>query len=600
MVISGKNISKVYHGKTLFEDLNFTIQKGEKIGIIGINGSGKSTLLKIIAKQLAPNLPEHRNDIELRWEPKLKVSYLEQDPIYNLDNTIVEQVLISANIEEEYLAKSNLNQLGLSNYQLKISELSGGERRKVALAITLLKDADVLILDEPTNHLDENMTTYLEQQLIKSNKTIIMITHDRYFLDRVTNKIWELDEGKLSCFNGNYQYYCEQKQKLLEMEQSSQRKLLSLFRNEQRWMNQGAKARSSKSKERTERFNNLKQEIVTSYKDELDINSVHSRLGSQVIDIKDLGMKYDNQVLFSDFNYMFTKYDRVGIVGLNGSGKTTLLNIINQQIIPTSGSVVLGSTVKIGYFSQHTYQLPGEETLIEYVRSVAEYIETSDGQITARQLLERFLFPASMFNKKIKLLSGGERRRLFLLGLIMKSPNVLILDEPTNDLDIPTLNVLEQYLDNFRGVVIIVSHDRYFLDKVVDKMFVFTPQKTIELFHGDYSSYVAQYNLQTKQVNNKVAKEKGEKPKANNLQRYKFTYKEQQEFATIDNDIISLEQQISQIDLLIAQSGDDFPKLTDLNQQRLELSENLTYLNRRWEYLYELAEKIEQGLTYQN
>ncbi len=592
MLISGTNISKNYQGKQLFTDINFTINKGDKIGLIGINGSGKSTLLKIIAGIEEPDFKEHATDIEMRFAPRLKIAYLEQDPKFDDNLSILEQTVSYTGIEEDYMAKSSLNILGFDDYDIKIGNLSGGQRRKVALACALLKPADVLILDEPTNHLDENMTAYLESELKRMNKTLIMITHDRYFLDRVTNQIYEIDNENLYVYEGNYAYYCEKKAERLEMDKASARKRSSLLRVEQKWINQGAKARGTKSKERIERFNKLKS-IKVDVPDELDINSVNSRLGSQVIELENVGMKYDDKVLFEGFTYHFTKYDRVGILGLNGAGKSTLLNIIHRQLEPTSGTVTIGSTVKFGYFSQHTYHMPEEDQILEYIRSIAEHVETPHGNISASQMLERFLFKPSLQRRQIKVLSGGEKRRLFLLSLIMQNPNVLILDEPTNDLDIDTLNVLEQYLDNFQGVVIVVSHDRYFLDKVVDKMFVFTPEKSIELYHGDYSSYVEEYNNQTKKSEVKAPKVTKEKPKG--TQKYKFSYKEQQEYNTIDDDIINLEEQLEQLDKDILANGTNFEILNKLVGERDQKQAELDHKNERWEYLMDLAEKIENG-----
>lgn len=595
MLISGSNISKNYQGKQLFTDINFTINKGDKIGLIGINGSGKSTLLKIIAGLEEPDYKEHRTDIEMRFVPRLKIAYLEQDPKFDDQLTILEQVLKYTNVEEDYMAKSSLNVLGFSDYEILIGSLSGGQRRKVALACALLKPADVLILDEPTNHLDENMTRYLENELKRMNKTLIMITHDRYFLDRVTNQIYEIDNEQLYIYEGNYKYYCEKKAERLEMQRSSERKRSSLLRVEQKWINQGAKARGTKSKERIERFNKLKS-IKVDTPDELDINSINSRLGSQVIELDNISMTYDDKVIFKNFTYTFTKYDRIGILGLNGAGKSTLLNIISENIKPTEGTVTIGSTVKFGYFSQHVYHLPEDDQILEFIRSIAEYIETPHGQISASQMLERFLFSASLQRRQIKVLSGGEKRRLFLLSLIMQNPNVLILDEPTNDLDIDTLTVLEQYLDNFQGVVIVVSHDRYFLDKVVDKMFVFKVDKHIELYHGDYSTYVEEFNEQAEAAKPKEVKvSKEPKQRSNGLKKYKFTYKEQQEYNTIDDDIITLETELSELDKDILIHGSNFEKLNDLMAIRDQKAQELEFKNERWEYLMDLAEKIENG-----
>lgn len=594
MLINATNISKNYQGKQLFKDISFTINKGDKIGLIGVNGCGKSTLLKIIARLEDSDYEEHRTDIEMRYAPKLRIAYLEQDPKFDDNLSILEQTVEYCKIEEEeYLAKSSLNILGFDNYDVKIGELSGGQRRKVALACALLKPADVLILDEPTNHLDENMTAYLENELKRMNKTLVMITHDRYFLDRVTNQIYEIDNQNLFIYEGNYQYYVEQKANRIEMDKASERKRQSLLRVEQKWMNQGAKARSSKSKERIERFHKLNSKKID-VPDELDINSVTSRLGSQVIEINNLKMNYGEKLLFEDFSYDFTKYDRIGILGLNGAGKSTLLNIIAGNVEPTGGTIKLGSTVKVGYFSQHTYHMPEEDKILDFIRSIAEYIETPHGKISASNMLERFLFDASTIQKQVKVLSGGERRRLFLLSLIMRNPNVLILDEPTNDLDIETLTVLEQYLDNFQGVVIVVSHDRYFLDKVVDKMFVFTPDQKIELFHGDYSSYVAEYNSKTTAPVKKEKKQTKERTKGK--QKYKFTYKEKQEYETIDDDIINLEEELETLDADILKNGTNFEILNKLVQEREEKTKLLDEKNERWEYLMDLAEKIEQGL----
>lgn len=593
MQISATNISKTLQGKTLFENISFTINKGDKIGLIGINGCGKSTLLKILSNIEEPDYTEDNSmNSSIRFAARLKISYLEQDPQFNDDLNVVQQVLDYADIDEEYKAKSSLNMLGFDDYDLKVANLSGGQRRKLALCACLLKNADIYILDEPTNHLDENMVNYIENELRKTNKTIIMVTHDRYFLDRVTNQIFELSNKQLFIYSGNYNYYLEQKANRLANDKANERKRKSLLRSEQKWMNQGAKARGTKSKERIERFNKLKN-IKVDTVDELDINSIHSRLGSKVIDIENIKMEFDGELLFDNFSYQFTKYDRVGLLGLNGCGKSTFLNLIAQKLKPTSGSITLGSTVKLGYFSQHTYHLPQDETVIDYIRDIAEFIETPNGKVSAGALLERFLFNPNTFQKQINVLSGGEKRRLFLLSLIMKNPNVLILDEPTNDLDIETLTVLEQYLDNFQGVIIVVSHDRYFLDKVVDKLFVFTPQKQIELYHGDYSSYVEEYNRSVSESKPKSVK-KG-KAKINGKQKYKFSYKEKQDFETIDDQIIELEEEIAALDTKIAENSSDFQILNQLITNRNELDTKLNELNERWEYLMDLSIKIENN-----
>ncbi len=595
MLISAINISKSFNDKLLFENINFTINKGDKIGLIGVNGSGKSTLLKIIANLDIPDFSAHNSNTEMRYAPKLKISYLEQDPQFEDDLSILEQVLKYTNIEEDYLAKSSLTQLGFVDFGMKIKTLSGGQRRKVALACVLLTPCDVLILDEPTNHLDENMVSYLENELIKSNKTLVMITHDRYFLDRVTNKIYEIDNQSLFKYEGNYNYFCEKKAERLEIDNANFRKHVSLLKVEQKWMNQGPKARSTKNKDRIERFNALKNKKYTT-KDELDINSINSRLGSKVIELRNLGLSFGDNVLFSNFTYDFTKYDRIGILGLNGTGKSSLLNIIAGHLTPTVGSVELGSTVKLAYFSQYSFHLPENDKIIEFIRNIAEVVETPNGSISASQMLERFLFKPNLQQKTINVLSGGEKRRLFLLSLIIKNPNVFVLDEPTNDLDIETLTVLERYLDNFQGVVIVVSHDRYFLDKVVDKMFVISPNKTIELYHGDYSSYISNYNsiIKNKEKSNEKVKE-SRPQKGKGVQKYKFTYKEQQEYNSIDDDIINLESECQIVDEKIAENGSNFEVLNELIIKREKLQSKLDFKNERWEYLMTKAEKIANG-----
>lgn len=595
MIVSANSISKNYQQNNLFKNISFSIKAGDKIGLIGVNGCGKSTLLKIIAQLETPDRLEHQQDGEMIFAPKKEILYVPQVPIFTKDMTVIDYVIANSKNESElFEAKSILNKLGIDDYDQKIQNLSGGNKKRVSLACGLIQKCDLLILDEPTNHLDEHMVVWLENYLNKRIKTLIMVTHDRYFLQKVTNQIYEIDDNSLFQYEGNYEQYLTLKQQRYDQMQASQRKLNSFLVREEKWIKQGAKARSSKSKDRIQRFEKLSKSANVKPTSELDINSVNSRLGSKVINIDNVAFSYGEKQLFKNFSYNFTKYDRIGIVGPNGAGKTTLLNLMTNNLQPTSGTVDIGSTVKFGFFKQDQSDMPFEDRVLDYLTSFAEFIETPTGPVSAASLLKRFQFPTSLHYTPIKNLSGGQQRRLYLLTVLIQAPNVLILDEPTNDFDITTLSILEEFLDNFQGVIIVVSHDRYFLDQTVDSLFILKPDQEIEHFIGDFSSYLI--SDERGDNTNKKQKAKSDVKKSNDnvnkITRYKFSYKEQNEFNTIDEDIINIETEIAQIDQQIA-TNTDFSLINDLLAKRTVLQDKLDEKNERWIYLYDLHEKIE-------
>ncbi len=596
-LITVENITKSYTDRELFNNINFSISQGDKIGIIGINGTGKSTLLKIISGLEEPDKGQ------VIKANNITISYLPQAPYFMEGQTVLDYIIKNNNIKEDELevvakVKSILNKLSITNFYEEITNLSGGQKKRVALADTLLSNSEVLILDEPTNHLDNEMSEWLEDYLKKTKAVVIMVTHDRYFLDMVSNKIVEIDKGDLYSYECNYSKFVELKAEREDMVLASERKKKSLYRTELEWIKRGARARSTKQKARIERFNELANREIPQSEQNVDMNFNFSRLGRKTIEIDNVSKSYGDKVLFKDFTHIVLRDERIGIVGKNGCGKSTLLKIINGLIEPDCGKVEVGQTVRIGYFSQENEYLDDNIRVIDCIRNVAEYIETSDGKITASAMLERFLFEGAIQYSLIKKLSGGEKRRLYLLKVLMDSPNVIILDEPTNDLDIKTLTILEDFLDRFDGAVITVSHDRYFLDRIVKRIFAFNDNKTISQFEGGYTDYHISTSLEQLNQNNKTIKEE-KAPKPDNRvkeRKLKFTYNEQKEYDVIDSEIEGLETQIEEINKEIEKESSNYSKLDDLYKKKEFLVNSHDDKIKRWIYLNDLADKIkEQG-----
>jgi ATP-binding cassette subfamily F protein uup len=589
MLVTFENITKKFGEKILFNDASFVINEKDKIGLIGVNGSGKSTLLKII-------LELESIDSGRIYKNNFKVEYLAQEPNLNLELTILEQTIRGVDQTEsntvEFEAKAILNKLKLVNHEVQLKHLSGGQKRRVALACSLLKRCDLLILDEPTNHLDNEMVVWLENYLKKYNKSLLMITHDRYFLDRVTNKIIEIDEEKIYTYNSNYSEFLNTKAQREIDNASAMRKLKSTYKKEAEWMAQGPKARGTKSVERKKRFEKLEKEIKVDKKVDLEITSVSSRLGSKTFEINNISKSFDGVELFTDFSYIPIKTDRIGIIGKNGSGKSTLLNILAKKLSPDKGSIEVGETVKLGFFSQEIEDMDLDLRIIDYIEKYGQQIETVEGTISASQLLEKFLFPPKVQYNRIKYLSGGEKRRLYLLKILIGKPNVLFLDEPTNDLDILTLTILEDYIEYFNGIIITVSHDRYFLDKVVDKLFVFENGNQINIYNGSYSDCIDIIEKDEIKVK-KIVKEERSKNNTNN--KPKFTYNEKREFETIDQDIHNLEEEIIILDKKIQLDASDFTLLNEHIKERELLESKLVHMTERWFYLNDLNEQIDKS-----
>ena len=615
-----ENLSKSYSEKKLFDKVNLGIDVNDKIGLIGLNGTGKTTFIKIIAGIVEA---DEGNIIK---GSNVTIEYLPQNIDFDLNATVVEQVFKgnSKNIQlvrryEEAInnpeekdevilrltqemdlanawgleneAKSVLTQLGIRNFKEKIENLSGGQRRRVALASALINPADLLILDEPTNHLDSSTIEWLEEYLGRRKGALLMITHDRYFLDRIANQIIELDRGNLYSYKGNYNYFLEKKVEREEMEEASERKRQSLLRQELAWMKQGARARSTKQKARIERFHELNDREVNLDHEKLDISVGARRLGRKIIEVRGIEKSFGDKRIIKDFSYTLLRDDRVGILGPNGSGKSTLINVIGGRLEPDKGTVDVGKTVKIGMFAQENGHMDNNTRSIEYIKEGGEFIETSDGaKISASEMMERFLFPKEEQWTPIGKLSGGEKRRLQLLRVLMEAPNVLLLDEPTNDLDIDTLTVLEDYIDEFPGAVVVVSHDRYLLDKIVEKVFVFEDNNEIVGYTGNYAYFREMIKEKEEKTEKVIIKEK----KRENQRDLKFTYNEQREWNEIDDVILKLEEEIEVIDGLIEKSATDPGKLQELLKDKEEVENKLDEKMERWVYLTELAEKIDE------
>lgn len=597
-----EHLTKSYTERLLFDDTSFSINEGDKIGLIGINGTGKSTLLKIAAGLEEPDLGtvvRGRN---------LYIRYLPQNPVFEPQLTVLECV-IKENEGHEHVwdlegqAKNMLTRLGVPEYDAVISTLSGGQKKRVALASVLLSAADLLVLDEPTNHLDSSMADWLEDYLKKFRGALLMITHDRYFLDSVSNRIVELDKGKLYSYQAGYGGYLELKEERMAMEQASERKRRSILRTELEWIRRRARARSTKQKGRIQRFEELSARKGPEEDGDVEMNSLTSRLGRTTVEVSHLNKSYGDKVLLRDFTYIFLKNDRIGIIGPNGSGKSTLMKMIAGLVQPDSGETVIGQTVRMGYFSQDNEEMDDSLKVIDYIKNVAEYVKTPDGMVSASQMLEQFLFPSSMQYTLIGKLSGGEKRRLCLLHILMGAPNVLLLDEPTNDLDIRTLTILEDYLDHFQGIVIAVSHDRYFLDRVVRRIFAFEGDGAVKQYEGGYTDYQAALEErgqgQEESTAAKAGAEDQSQPNRKNWKegqpretKLKFTYKEQREWETIEETIAALEEEVAELEGGILQAASDYSRLNRLMQEKEEKEAQLEEKMERWMYLNELAEQI--------
>lgn len=611
-LVTAEHLTKSYTERLLFDDTDFSINEGDKIGLIGINGTGKSTLLKLVAGLEEPDagtIVRGRN---------LAIRYLPQNPLFEKGETVLESIIRDNDGHDhvwdfESQARTMLNKLGITDHNEVVDHLSGGQKKRVALASVLLSTADLLILDEPTNHLDSDMAEWLEDYLKRFKGALLMITHDRYFLDSVTNRIVELDNGKLYSYQANYEGFLELKAERMDMARASERKRQSILRVELEWVKRGARARTTKQKGRLQRYEEMKNQKGPMEDAQVEMESVSSRLGRTTVELSDICKAYGDKVLIRDYTYFFLKNDRIGYIGPNGSGKSTLMKIIAGWEKPDSGTVEIGQTVKIGYFSQENEDMDTSLKVIDYIKNVAEYVKTKDGSISASQMLERFLFPPSVQYTVIGKLSGGERRRLYLLKILMDAPNVLILDEPTNDLDIRTLMILEDYLDSFQGIVITVSHDRYFLDRVVRRIFAFEGNGVVRQYEGGFTDYQAKKEAEQKtgEVSGLNIGEKGgagksaavansaaggtepakktEKPREKKL---KFTYTEQREWDSIEDDMAALEEKIADLDTQIAASATNYGKLNQLMEEKAAVETQLEEKMERWMYLNDLAEKI--------
>ena len=599
-ILNVEKVSKTYGEKELFNNISLGINSGDKIGLIGVNGTGKSTLLKIIAGVEEPD------EGQVVKGKGIELAYLAQTPLYYENENVLEYVMRGKHADSQPKAKEILNKLGITNHGAMMNILSGGQKKRAALARTLVEPARLLILDEPTNHLDNDMVLWLEQFIKNFKGELIMVTHDRYFLDNVTNRIVELDKASLYSYDTNYSGFLELKTQREEMERATEAKRQNILRKELAWIRRGCQARSTKQQARIDRFEDMKEASKQARarfdKQLMDMNSVSSRLGRKTVELHNICKSFGERTIIDDFTYIFLRDDRIGIVGDNGCGKSTLMKIIAGQLEPDSGSVEVGETVRIGYFMQENEPLDDSLTVLEFVRSIGEYVTTADGKATASQMCEKFLFTPKQQWTPISKLSGGEKRRLYLLSVLMSAPNVLILDEPTNDLDIETLEILEEYLDGFAGIVITVSHDRYFLDRVVDRIFAFEAGGHLTQYEGGYTDYRDKcvssiYNVESNGTSDAPkSKAAGQVKKVYNSHedKIKFTYMEQKEYETIDDDIEKLETKVSELDDEIAKNATSDSKLAELTKEKEDVDRQLEEKMERWEYLNDLAEKIEK------
>ena len=638
MILTIENLCKTYGEKVLFDNVNFSLTDGDKIGIVGVNGTGKSTFIKVIAGVIPADSGEVISG------KNIHVEYLSQDKVFDMENTILMEVFkgnqplmkvlyeyeitlaesqknpqdthlqdkiikLTSKIDEldgwqiESDAKTVLTKLGLMDFSAKIKTLSGGQQKRLALATTLIQPCDLLLLDEPTNHLDSETIAWLEDYLRKLKSALIMVTHDRYFLDSVATKILELDKGNSYVYTGNYSQFLELKAAREEREEASEQKRQNFLRNELKWVRRGAQARSTKQRARLQRFEEVKNQKVNISNDKIEIGLAGSRLGRTVIELENVSYTVDDKTILKNFTYTVLRNDRIGILGPNGSGKTTLLNIIAGKIAPTTGTVTIGQTVKIGYFTQKNIEMDERLRPIEYIKEVANHITLADGtELSASQLMEKFLFPGYLQWTPISKLSGGEKRRLYLLRILISSPNILLLDEPTNDLDLQTMSILEEFIDNFNGAIIFVSHDRFFIDRLADKVFVYQKDGTLRQYPGGYSYYkgieeqelALQIADKTTLKDNTATKSTNEKKSDSNINKpespKKLSFKEQKEYAEIEAIIAETEGKLKVVQLQMSQNASDYGKLNELTQEETALQERLDYLMDRWAYLEELAE----------
>lgn len=597
-LLTMEHITKSYTNRVLLDDEGFSINENEKIGVIGINGMGKSTLLKVAAGI------EPCDSGKISMGGQVKICYLPQTPVFQEGTTIL-KAAVEGNVDElnrwtiEADAKAMLNRLEFTDYEERIDHMSGGQKKRVALVNALLTPADILVLDEPTNHLDNAMSEWLEEYLISFRGAILMVTHDRYFLDRVATRIVEVDQGKIYSYPGNYSQFVRLKEERQSMALATERKRKSILKTELEWLSRGARARSTKQKAHIDRIKAMQELRDIQEEKRVSMDSVASRMGNKTIELAGISKSYDGRKVIEDYNYIFLKNDRIGIIGPNGCGKSTLLRIINGIVKPDAGSLDIGQTIRMGYFSQENEYMDDSMRVIDYVKEVGEYITTSDGKITASQMLENFLFDGALQWSKIEKLSGGEKRRLNLLRILMGAPNVLILDEPTNDLDIQTLTILEDYLDRFDGIIIIVSHDRYFLDRTVNRIFSFEGDGVIRQFEGGYSDYLIRKELEAlpeetavsgeiKECNTKNAWKKREK-------KLKFSFKEQREFETIDDEIAALEDKKEELNSQVAANATNSARLNELLGEKEEMEQKLEEKMERWVYLNDLNEQIQKS-----
>lgn len=630
-ILTAEGISKSYSEKILLDHISLGINEGDKIGLIGVNGTGKTTLLKVIAGIEPPDTGKIIKGSSVR------VGYLDQTPAFEPGTTVLQQVfnghspVMELLREYEYVlqksahnpedralgdrllklmgkmdtmnawaleseAKTILTRLGIDSFDADVVELSGGQRKRIAMAGALINPTELLILDEPTNHIDNDTVDWLEKYLNGQKGALLMVTHDRYFLERVANRIIELDHGRLYSYQANYSKFLEMKAEREELEQASERKRQNLLRTELEWIRRGAQARSTKQKARIQRFEQLQEQDGPWQNDNIEIEVGSARLGRKIIELDGVKKSFGDMCLIREFSYTLLRDDRIGVIGPNGIGKSTLLKIIAGQLPPDEGKVEIGDTVKIGFFTQENAEMDQSLRVIEYIREVAEHIETKNGSISASQMLERFLFPPAVQWTPVAKLSGGEKRRLYLLSILMGAPNILLLDEPTNDLDIQTLTILESYLDEFPGAVITVSHDRYFLDRIATKIFSFEGEGRVTKYSGNYSDYREYMTAKTEATGNPKKEEAPEKiERTQKVKPLKFTFKEQKEFEEIDDVIACLEEEISNVKQQIDRSASDFEKLQELLTKQEQLNEKLDYQMERWTYLNELAEKIEKN-----
>lgn len=584
MLITAEHITKHQNVKEILMDAGFTIEDKDKIALIGINGTGKTTLLKILIGE------EQIEKGTILKKNGLRISYLPQEPVFEEEESILHQILSMDKEIQEFEAKSILGKLGIQNVDQKVKVLSGGQRKRVALARALLKPCDLLLLDEPTNHLDNTMIEWLETYLKRFSKAIFMVTHDRYFLERVCTKMIEIDRGTLYSYDANYSRYLEMKDERMKIALAQEKKRKSILKKELEWVRAGVQARGTKSKERLQRFYDMS--AIDDVKEDASValDTLTSRLGKKTIEIDHIAKGYDGHVLFHDFSYQLKRNDRIGIIGPNGCGKSTLLHILAKEIMPDQGTIIHGETVKIAYFKQGHEDMDDGMRILDYIKETSNEIKTSEGTYSASQMLERFLFDSKQQYTNIGRLSGGEKRRLYLLKVLMSAPNILFLDEPTNDLDIATLQILEDYLDAFNGALIVVSHDRYFLDRICDSLFIFQADGTIKSFIGGYSAYMELSDINQIKANTKESETKQEN-KA--MQILRMSSKEKRELETMDEEMDKVQQQIDAIDQDMEVCGSDFVKLNALSEQRSTLEQKLEALMERWEELSEKQQQIE-------